>query len=619
MKMFAQKDDARNFFNISGDFGELKSEVVISDNTYSAENDKVRVTSQITEYEHGLMVRRGKVVNISNENVTLNTLSSKFTFDGGEYEVYTQANTWQNESEGEWQPLVTSVSARCRSVRNASEATPFMVLWSKQQNRGVAFHLCADAAWEMRMSRTYFASEVTFIEAELGVWSEGFSLTLAPGEEVALPEIIYYDVENRVDLDCYKLHNYLNKTYPRKIMPVVYNTWLYKFDRFTYDDILKQIPKAKELGAEYFVIDAGWFGKGDDWWPDRGDWEENLTFGFRGRMCEIADEVRRHGLKFGFWLEPECASNDSDILNAHPEYFCEGLGSYFIDFSKDEAKQYIFDKTCELIDRFGAEFVKFDFNADMKFDIHHTSFVKYCQGHRDFIRMLRERYPELYIMNCAAGGFRMTVRDGKIYDSFWPTDNQSIPFGLKIFKNTILRLAPQWMDAWLSIRSAEKFSYACGTDEMADKLFSTNDAAWSSIISVDKNTLQGFLMGRPIGLSFDLTALSDEHFNFLKEQIESFKRDRDFWQNAVCHILCDTKTMLVLEYRDENSDRVEIVAFSDKAKQMNITVRPVLDSSALYEIGDIGEMSGEKLSKDGIDIQIIDSYTAKFLSLKRKA
>ena len=213
----------------------------------------------------------------------------------------------------------------------------------------------------------------------------------------------------------------------------------------------------------------------------------------------------------------------------------------------------------------------------------------------------------------------MSVRDGMIYDSFWPTDNQSIPFGLKIFKNSIIRLAPQTIDAWVSIRSAEKFSYACGTDDMADKLFTTNDASWTSIVSVDENTLRGFMMGRPIGLSFDLTLLLDDHFKMLKDYIANFKRDREFWKNAVCHILCDTKTMLVLEFRDEKSDRVEVIAFADKAKQMNITVRPVLDEDAIYEVKNMGEMSGGKISKDGIDIEIIDGYTTKFLTLKKRS
>ena len=88
----------------------------------------------------------------------------------------------------------------------------------------------------------------------MGYLKDGFELKLAPGKEVSLPEIIYYDVENKKDLDAYKLHLYLAETHPGKEMPVIYNTWLYKFDRFTYEDIKNQIEKAKESGINVEII-----------------------------------------------------------------------------------------------------------------------------------------------------------------------------------------------------------------------------------------------------------------------------------------------------------------------------------------------------------------------------
>ena len=91
-------------------------------------------------------------------------------------------------------------------------------------------------------------------------------------------------------------------------------------------------------------------------------------------------------MKFGFWLEPECASKTAEIVKKHPDYFLEGKNSCFIDFANEEAKGYIFNKTCELIDRFGAEFVKFDFNADLNYDKYGTGFTEYFKGHCDYIK-----------------------------------------------------------------------------------------------------------------------------------------------------------------------------------------------------------------------------------------
>ena len=556
MKVYKQTKSADQLWNIKGSFGEFDAEVKSDVDSFYAENGCISVKSEISKYDNGVYVRKDTVKNISDKEVILNNLSSKFTFDGGEYEVYSQANCWQNESEGEWQVLTTSVSAFSRSIRNASGAAPFMVLWSNQQNRGTVFHLKAYSAWEMRISRVFVGGEVTCIEAEMGIYNDALSLKLNAGEEIDLPQIIYYEALNKIDMDCYKLHSYLNEMYPRKELPVIYNSWLYKFDRFTYDDIINQIKKAKELGVEYFVIDAGWFGEGEDWGSTRGDWNENQTFGFRGRMSEIAEEVRKNGMKFGFWLEPECASKTAEIVKKYPNYFLEGEDSYFIDFVNEEARGYIFNKTCELIDRFGAEFVKFDFNADLNYDKYETGFTEYFKGYCDYIKKLRERYPELYIENCASGGMRMTVRDGELFDSFWPTDNQSPYYSLRIFKDTLLRMPPQWLNSWISVRSAEKFSYAYGTNEMNDKLFATNDATWTNVVSVSFDYLEGFMKGRSVALSFDLTSLSEEVFEKLKAYISEFKNERDFWKNAVCHILVDTKTMLVLELRNADFSKI---------------------------------------------------------------
>ena len=119
-------------------------------------------------------------------------------------------------------------------------------------------------------------------------------------------------------MDCWKLHAYLNKKYPRREMPVIYNTWLYKFDRFTYDDIIKQIERAQMLGVEYFVTDAGWFETAKTGRRRGATGRKNAEFGFRGRMLEAANQVRARGMKFGFWLEPECASDKSDIVKERP-------------------------------------------------------------------------------------------------------------------------------------------------------------------------------------------------------------------------------------------------------------------------------------------------------------
>ena len=69
-----------------------------------------------------------------------------------------------------------------------------------------------------------------------------------------------------------------------------------------------------------------------------------MTFGFKGKMQQTAREVRKNSMKFGFWLEVECAAESSDAVKNHPDYFIKGQSSYFLDFANEDARNYIFDK-----------------------------------------------------------------------------------------------------------------------------------------------------------------------------------------------------------------------------------------------------------------------------------
>lgn len=613
MNLFRNLTSSRNLWNIKGSFGEFKEAINSDNGIYFSKNEFIEVKSEIIKDSSGVFVRRGKVKNISPDVVTLNTLTSLFYLNGGSLEVYTQYNGWQNESRGEWQNLVSGIKASSESVRNATDATPFTAIWSNEEGRGVALHLISYGAWEINFKKR----ESNFIEIEMGYLKDGFELKLAPGEEVSLPEIIYYDVENKKDLDAYKLHLYLAETHPGKEMPVIYNTWLYKFDRFSFDDIVKQIKEAKDLGIEYFVIDAGWFGVGENWWGARGDWEENETFGFKGKMKEISDLVRENGMKFGFWLEVECAAFGANIVREHPDYFVKGDSSYFLDFANEDAVRYIFNKTASLIEKYDAKFIKFDFNADLNYDKYKTAFIKYFEGHVGYIKMLKERFPDLYLENCASGGLRMTLRDSFLYDSFWPTDNQSPYDSMRIFKDTVLRMHPSKIEKWATILSAKEIAPVNGQEGFKDRIISTNDATWSGISGVTESFLEGFSEGSPIGLSTDLTAFSPELKEKVKGIIKEFKERRSFFKNSACHILADTESVLALEYRNKDFSEIEIVVYIKRKMQNGVTVVPILDEGATYEYK--GEkISGKQLKCSGIDINVEGAYTAKKIFLKKE-
>ena len=118
----------------------------------SCEANDLHVETTETTGTAGVTLRRTVVRNASDKPVTATCFLDVFDFGGGEFEVYTQANTWMNESRGAWQPLHTEVAARGGGMRTSFGAAPVLALWNVQERRGRVFHLLSDAAWEMRAS-----------------------------------------------------------------------------------------------------------------------------------------------------------------------------------------------------------------------------------------------------------------------------------------------------------------------------------------------------------------------------------------------------------------------------------------------------------------------------------
>ena len=112
----------------------------------------------------------------------------------------------------------------------------------------------------MKVTRAGHYCKYSKIVVEMGIMDYNFDVTVAPGEVVDMPQIICYEFKNKLDMDCYKLHHYMHTRYPRREMPIVYDTWMYRFDHVDVENVSSQIGLAADLGVEYFFVDAGWFG-----------------------------------------------------------------------------------------------------------------------------------------------------------------------------------------------------------------------------------------------------------------------------------------------------------------------------------------------------------------------
>ena len=608
-----------DLITLLGDFPLPEGELTRQENGFFFGNDTVEVSAVFENHPSGVVLRRDTVKNIAERPITIRTALSKFVFNGGEFEAYTQYNENNWETQDGWHKLVTEIGVHGKELRCSFENAPFLALRNTGSKRGMAFHIFENCLWTIRARKDMCQpGQVKTVTVEAGVNSDNFSHTLAPGESFALPKILCYTFRNKTDMDAWKLHRYCNDTLVTKSLPVIYNSWMSKFDDISYDLLAQQVGPAKRLGMEYFVIDAGWFGEPFKWHSSVGDWTEYQEAGMAGRMKEFADLVRENGMKFGLWFEIERASLTSKAYNAHPEYYMVEDGRAFLDFANPEARQYAFDCVAENVKKYGIEYIKFDFNATCTFDIRGKAFLPYFEGYAAFIRQVKETFPGIWLEGCASGGMRVAPATLPWFDSYWISDQQNLHRQMDIYKNLVKRMPNKALTTWVTIQSIKDFSPLPGGGTINRIL--TGDGTWLHMQRTTDAYIRAAMLGGPIGISCDLTMLADEVLDFLSDEISKFKQEREFWSNSECHILADNDFITVLQYNDPEFKKIKIQIFTREFRQNAVTVYPVCDMAAEYVLDDGTVLSAAQLDETGVERTLERKYlySATCIELNKK-
>ena len=586
---------------LSGDFGVIDGPADYTvqksdtETVFCYETADLRVRTVFEQHPDGVCVRRDSLQNLRSTPLELNTFFSRFYLEGNRYQVYTQYNGCHHESSGAWQDLVTQVTAASCGIRACEGATPMMALRNLHHGKTTVFHMLPAAQWQITARKRPYTAKNEAVLVETGMENAAMRIRVAPGEVIDMPPVIFFQAQSATDLDAWKLHKYFNAQFPRREVPILYNTWLYCFDFIDVENILRQVDAAAELGIEYFVCDAGWFGEGGNWSNSVGDWEENLTGGYRGRLLEVAQRVREKGMKFGLWFEPERAGDDAKIKLEHPEFF---LDDRFFDFGNPQAVDFMLTNLYQSIDHYGIEFIKFDFNASTPHDPGCSSFYRYMQGHKDFIAQIRQRYPQMYICGCGAGGQRMELYQGTLFDSFWLSDNQGPYEGLTIVKNTLKRMPTALIERWNVQSYCQGFPDPKSTATRGF-MISCNNSSYDHLINVTDDYTAAFITGGPMGFSGDIAGYPEEYKQHFKALIAQYKQDREFYRTAIAHVLIDSDDITAIEYADPAYDKCVIQFFTKITYTNMLTVYPVLDATAQYRLDDTVK-SGKQWMEDGI-------------------
>ena len=434
------------------------------------------------------------------------------------------------------------------------------------------------------MSTTIGADEIDAPHAVFGVASGG-----VPGVSAALQSYIVQGIRGGVGFD-----------------PLVtYNTWFAYGTRVDAEDVREELGRMANIGAERFVLDAGWYPEGDR--SDYFDFESGLGVWtpdparFPDGLRPLSEYAHALGLQFGLWVEPERVSlvaleaagvDEAWLARQNDQYGSDRVGQ--ICFSSAAARQMIIDRLSHLIDEVQPDYLKWDnnqwLNCDRDGHGHGPTEGNFAHvsGLYDVLRTLRERYPQLVIENVSGGGNRLDLGMLRYSDVGW-MDDRSAPSAH--VRHNVQGLGVVFPPAYL-------LSFVM--DHEAEPLH----------FAADMPLYVRSRMGGVLGLCFKTADLIGSDVGDITREIGIYKSFR--------HLITGASSALLTAQANGGPEwdavqltsgvQVVISAVRGDGGADSFRVHPVgLDPVAGYEVisvdfGVVGHATGEELMTGGIDL-----------------
>jgi len=228
-----------------------------------------------------------------------------------------------------------------------------------------------------------------------------------------------------------------------KVRPVLLNNWEATYFNFNENRLVSLFDGAKELGAEIFLLDDGWFGNGkyarNNDRAGLGDWQVNTNKLPQG-LSYLTAEAKKRGIGFGIWIEPEMVNPVSQLFETHPDWpvgqphrdVILQRNQRVLDISRPETRDFSWGVIQGIMDAApDIAYVKWDCNCYitqpgstwLKPQDQSHLFIDYQHSLYNIMDRMSANHPNLRGMLCSGGAGRVDYESLKHFDSFWLSDN----------------------------------------------------------------------------------------------------------------------------------------------------------------------------------------------------
>lgn len=452
------------------------------------------------------------------------------------------------------------------------------------------------------------------IQAEVDTWDVtrlrvginpfGFEWQLKSNESFTTPEAVLVYSDQGLNGMSQAFHKLFRKRLARgkwrdQERPVLINNWEATYFDFNEDKLVSIAETAHDVGIELFVLDDGWFGERNNDHAGLGDWfvnKQRLPHG----IGSLAARIRKIGLKFGLWFEPEMINKDSQLYRERPDWLIHtpqrqdhhGRNQFVLNFSMPAVVDNIFNQMSAIIDESKLDYIKWDMNrpltdvydSHLDFSQQGEVFHRYVLGVYRLYDILTTKYPNILFESCSSGGGRFDP--GLLYyaPQTWTSDDSDAIERLKIQYGTSMLYPISSMGAHVSIIPNHQ------TNRLTPLETRGNVAFFGSF-----------------GYELDLNQLTDKEINVVKSQVSFYKKYRSVLHNGTFYRLLspfnnDEQTAWMVVSPDK---KIAIVAHYKTLNQVNRSYQRLklkgLNATFEYEI-DNSMYTGCELMNAGLII-----------------
>jgi alpha-galactosidase len=414
----------------------------------------------------GVIGKRVSFLNKGALPLTLDTIDLiHWRLPQSHYELTYLYGPWGHERQMGTEALgVGAREFRSSAGRSSNDYSPWFSIRDLDSGIRYGAQLAWSGNWRMRFDRPT-SNPAADLRVRMGpLFDFDATATLAPGERLDLPAIVFTTTSGDLDDLANQFHRYQRRyvfprNNPNRPLQVQFNSWYPFQGPMTAAELIRNADVAADLGAETFVLDGGWYSKGE-WGEHIGDWIADPTKFPKG-IEELSDHLRKRGMKFGIWVEVENAGLQSRAAREHPGWFfqyngapLEAANRRHLDFSKPEVRAWTRAVLDRLVRDYHISWVKFDYNieAGNRFDAGPRpglTLASHIESYYRWLDELRAAYPDLVIENCASGGLRFDLGILAHTHTTWLSDVVNPLPSLQLAYGCTLEFAPEVCNHWM--------------------------------------------------------------------------------------------------------------------------------------------------------------------------